>query len=109
MLEELPTEPTLRRRPPVVYAVEVREPEAPINMVGLHRIRQPLETKNPLVKLGLFWNYGVGLWNIGVIGCACAYPGVYPAVDFDSRFLQCGRQAPEGLCHRINRIRIGNA
>src|SRR5262245_6135798 len=90
MLEELPTEPTLRRRPPVVYAVEVRKPEAPINMVGLHRVRHPLETKNPLVQLGYVWNYGVGLWNIGLTGCAYAHAGVYPAVDLDSRFLHCG-------------------
>src|SRR5262245_27925903 len=92
MLEELRTEPTLRRRPPVVYAVEGREPEAPINMVGLHRIRQPLETKNSLVQLGYVWNYGVGLRNIGFIGCAYAYAGVYPTVDLDSRFLNAGER-----------------
>src|SRR5262245_5639060 len=78
-------------------------------MVGLRCIRHAFETKNRLVQLRLVRNNGVGFWNIGLTGCAYAYPGVYPSVDFDSSFLHCGRKVAQCFCQRINRICIGNA
>ena len=65
-LEQLLAEPTLRCGPPIVDAINRRETESPIDVIGLHRIRDALNPKHGLVHFQLVGNDRVGLRNVGV-------------------------------------------
>ena len=64
VIQKLATEPSLRGSPTVVDAIHRCDTKTPIDMVGLLRVRQPLNAKDCLIEFGPIGNDGVGLGDV---------------------------------------------
>ena len=100
LVQQLVAPETVGRGVAIVLAVDRRDTEAPVDVILLHGVRQPLDIDHRLVEL-----HGVGVVVIGGRRIAASAPcwskvaaGVDPAVDLDVVFVHPASDA--GIAQR---------
>ena len=84
MFKKLAAEPPLRGRPAIIDSVHWCEAKSPIDVIGLHRVRDPLDTQNPLIEFDPIGNDCIRLWNVRFVRSADTDAWIDPAIDLDS-------------------------
>src|ERR1700687_200249 len=108
MVKELSAKPPLGCRPAIVDAIHRSESESPVNVVGLHRVRNAFNSKYTLIELKPVRNGSVRLRDVRLIGSTGIDSYIRPTIHLNSGSFERRESGPKSFRERVDRVGIGH-